>query len=62
MRTPLDCHRHADLLARWKERLGGGALLLCVGWLATNLVLSEEGDLYSSRGPVTSVHRSWEAQ
>src|SRR4051794_31514459 len=62
MRSPLDGHARPDRLARWKERLGAVALLVSLAWLGTNFLYSDQVDLYSSRGPVTSVHQMWEAQ
>lgn len=62
MRTPLDRHKQDDRIARWKERLGGVALIASIAWLATNVVWSDDLDFYSSRGPVASVHGPWETQ
>jgi hypothetical protein len=61
-RTPLDCHTQADSLARWKERLGGGALLLSVVWLGSNFFTSDQRDFHASRGPVAAVHQIWETE
>src|ERR1019366_257468 len=61
-RTPLDCHTQPDLLARWKERLGGGALLVTLAWLGANRLWSDQRDFYASRAPVASVHQSGDAQ
>jgi nitrate/TMAO reductase-like tetraheme cytochrome c subunit len=60
-RVPLDYYKKPDLLERWKNRLGAIALVVAVGWLAAGLLGGDQGRLRYSRGPVASVHQTWEA-
>jgi hypothetical protein len=62
VRTPLDCHTQPDPLARRKERLGAVALVVTLAWFGADLVWSDQGDFHASRGPVASVHQTWDAQ
>ncbi|HEV3167292.1 MAG TPA: cytochrome c3 family protein [Isosphaeraceae bacterium] len=68
--VPLDYFKHIGPLERWKRRLTLAALMIAVGWWVSGLELSREGwpirqsargRLRASRGPVTRVHASWEA-
>ena len=60
-RIPLDYYKHSDCLGKWKTRLGWLALIVPLAWLGTNFALSNQQDFYSSRGPVSAVHQTWDA-
>jgi hypothetical protein len=71
VRIPLDYYLHADALTRWKVYLSALALVLALGWWASGFVTSDDGRFHLSaddqrllrysRGPVTAVHATWEA-
>jgi hypothetical protein len=60
-RIPLDYFKQPDRLQRVKLWLTGLAVLAALGWWASNLVRSGHGDTLYSRGPVASVHQTWDA-
>ncbi len=61
VRIPLDYFKQADGLTRWKLGLTALALVLALSWWASGFVTSDEGRLRYARGPVASVHATWEA-
>jgi hypothetical protein len=61
-RIPLDYFKRPNAVERWKLWLTAIALLLTVGWLGWGFVRSDQGRMRYSRGPVASVHATWEAQ
>src|SRR5207248_9653356 len=56
VRIPLDYFKQADALTRWKLRFTALALVLALGWWAIGFVMTDEGRLRYSRGPVAAVH------
>jgi hypothetical protein len=61
-RIPLDYYRHRDRLESWKRWLTGGAFLLVLGWVLSGLVWTDQGRLRYSRGPLATVHATWETK
>jgi hypothetical protein len=61
-RIPLDYYKRTDGLERWKVRLAGVALLVTLGWLGASWAISGQDDFQSSRGPLASVHQSFDNQ
>lgn len=59
-RIPLDYFRHPDSLVRWKLGLTFVAFIAVAGWLAAGFFLPNNGDIRYSRGPVASVHSTWD--
>src|SRR6516162_5173070 len=59
-RIPLDYFARPDWLERGKLRWAALALVLPIGWLASGLLRSDQGQLRYSRGPVAAVHAAWE--
>lgn len=60
VRIPLDYYKKADGLSRWKLWLTALALIVGVGWWVSGMFGSDGGNLRYSRGPVASVHATWE--
>jgi hypothetical protein len=60
-RIPLDYYKRPTFLERWKDRLGGIAFLIALGWLGVGLFQRDQGQLRYSRGPVATVHQTWDA-
>lgn len=61
-RIPLDYFKRPDRIQRVKLWLTGLAVLGALGWWAGNLVRSDQGKLLYSRGPVASVHSTWDGE
>ncbi len=61
IRIPLDYYKQPTWLEYLKDRLGGLALLVSVGWLAIEMCRGDVGNMTYSRGPVANVHQTWEA-
>lgn len=61
-RIPLDYFKKPDFYAKWKNRLGLGALAITIVWLSAGLLQRGQGEMRFSRGPVAQVHAIWDAQ
>jgi hypothetical protein len=59
-RIPLDYYKRPNALDRWKNGLAAVALVVPIGWVASGWLRSDGGQLAYSRGPVASVHATWE--
>jgi hypothetical protein len=60
LRIPLDYFRQPEPFGRWKGRLALLAFLVSAGWCAASYFGWKRGSLDYSRGPVASVHATWE--
>lgn len=62
-RIPLTYYREPDRLQRWKLHLTVGCLIVAGLWLGgQHLLRGHSSQLVYSRGPVASVHATWETQ
>ncbi len=62
-RIPLDYFKRSTRLDAWRSWpvVAGVVVLVGGGWFSRGFVAGERGDLAYSRGPVASVHATWEA-
>jgi hypothetical protein len=61
-RIPLDYYKKPDRVQRVKLWLTALAVLVALGWWGSGFLRSDRGDLLYSRGPVATVHATWDAE